>query len=254
MPGLSVALIFCDEAPKLPAWLAAVQPFADEICALDSGSSDQGPDILKAAGARVEFQPWLGYGRQRNRAAGFCQGDWILFLDADERPDAALRQTLLEFKRQPASACMGYELEYKVFFFGRFLRHGGFFPERHLRLVRKGRGLWSEREVHEKLLIEGPTALLRGGFVEHHSYAAIGEYLRKMERYSAQAARQMYLGGRRTTPLKAAAHGGFAFVQRYFLRFGFLDGFAGYLAARLEGVYTLSKYTRLWELQQKEKP
>ncbi len=249
MASISAALIFRNEAKNIPAWLAAVTPFADEIAALDSGSQDEGPELLRAAGAKVALQPWLGYGPQRNAVAQMCSGDWILFLDADERPDARLTQTLLALKQAPLRETMGYKLEYKVFFFGRFLRHGGFFPERHLRMMRRGRGFWPERQVHEKLTVEGKVELLKGGYVEHHSYATIGQYLKKMDVYSEQAAQQMLATGRKGSAFAAVSHGCFAFVQRYFLRLGFLDGFAGYLAARLEALYTLSKYTRLMERQ-----
>lgn len=249
MASISVALIFKNEAANLPAWLRAVTPFADEIAALDSGSDDNGPDILKAAGAKLALQPWLGYGPQRNKVAEMCTCDWILFLDADEWPDKQLTDTLLKFKKNPPNDVNGFELEYKVFFFGHFLRHGGFFPERHLRMTRRGSGSWPTREVHEKLQIEGNVERLSGGYVEHHSYATIGQYLRKMDIYSAQAAQQMLSAGKKGSTWKAVSHGAFAFFQRYFLRLGFLDGFAGYLAARLEATYTLSKYTRLLELQ-----
>ena len=251
MARLSIALIFRDEAHNLPAWLRAARQCADEIVALDSGSQDNGPDILRAAGARVEYQPFLGYGPQRNKAASLCSGDWILSLDADERPDQELIATLNNLKSQAPAAIMGYELEYKVFFFGRFLRHGGFFPERHLRLARNGQGFWPERAVHEKLEVTGPCQVLKGGYVEHYSYHTIGDYLKKMDVYSAQAARHMLEAGKKSSPVKAVSHGTFTFLQRYFLRLGFLDGFAGYLAARLEGIYTLTKYTRLLEQQKR---
>ncbi len=84
---LSVALIVKDEASRLPAWLRAVAPLADEIVAVDAGSSDQSVALLTAAGARVFHREFSGYADQRNHAASLCRGDWILCLDADERPD-----------------------------------------------------------------------------------------------------------------------------------------------------------------------
>jgi hypothetical protein len=84
--------------------------------------------------------------------------------------------------------------------------------------------------------------------VEHYSYDIVGQYLTRMERYSAEAARHMHAAGRAAGPAKAWSHAAWAFVNRYLLRRGFLDGYPGYLAARLEALYTLTKYTRLWEL------
>ncbi|MBA4359058.1 MAG: LPS biosynthesis protein, partial [Desulfovibrio sp.] len=194
-----------------------------------------------------EFRPWSGYSDQRNACAALACGDWILFLDADERPDQDLRAALARLKQGPEPREAAFELAFKVFFFGRFLRHGGFYPERHLRLYRRGRAAWAKREVHERLQTDGPIGRLPG-HVEHYSYATVGQYLTRMDRYSAQAARQMFAAGRRAGPLTAWSHAAWAFVNRYLLRLGLLDGYPGYLAARLEALYTLTKYTRLWEL------
>ncbi|MBI5521609.1 MAG: glycosyltransferase family 2 protein [Desulfarculus sp.] len=247
MPTLSVALICQNEEANLPAWLAAVAGVADQVVAVDSGSSDATLEVLRQAGAVVLERPWSGYTGQRNAAADLCTGDWILFLDADERPDAELRQALLALKQGPEPREAGFELGFKVFFFGRHLAHGGYGQERHLRLFRRGAGRWQSREVHERLVVEGTVGLMPGK-VEHYSYHSVGQYLSRLERYSAQAARQMQAAGRRATGLSAWGHAAWAFVNRYLLRLGFLDGFEGYLAARLEALYTLVKYARLREL------
>ncbi len=249
MARLSVALICRDEALNLPAWLQAVQSFADEIVAVDSGSSDDTVQILEGTGAKVEYRAWTGYADQRNHAASLCSGDWVLFLDADERPDDELAGALNNLKAALYPQEQAFELSYKVFFFGNFLRHGGFFPERHLRLFRAGAAEWVRREVHERLESKGPIGRLPG-HVHHYSYDTVGQYLRRMERYSAEAARQMHAAGRRATPFTAWSHGAWAFASRYVLRLGLLDGWAGYLAARMEALYTFTKYVRLKELNQ----
>ena len=253
MPSLSVALICLNEAARLPAWLESVQPVADEVVAVDAGSSDHTVDILRAAGARVEHRAWTGYGDQRNHAAELCRGDWILFLDADERLDPEMAATLTRFKQSPPPAQDLWELPFKVFFFGRFLRHGGFFPEYHRRLMRRGRARWVGRQVHERLETQGTVGRLQGGYVEHYSYDTVGQYLKRLDRYSTEAAQEMLAQGRRTSPWAAWSHGTWAFARRYLLQAGFLDGWAGYLAARLEALYTFTKYAKLKELQQEPK-
>jgi len=247
MEKISIALICRDEAANLPAWLSAVTPVADEVVAVDSGSNDDTVSILREAGVKVEHRRWSGYADQRNFAAGLCTGDWILFLDADERPDAELIAALRRLKSGPPAPEDAFELAYKVFFFGRFLRFGGFFPEYHLRLYRRGRGQWERREVHERLAVKGPKGRLNG-YVEHYSYATVAQYLSRLEVYSQEAAQEMWAAGRRATGLTACAHATWNFLNRYILRLGFLDGYQGYLAARLESLYTLSKYARLREL------
>jgi hypothetical protein len=105
------------------------------------------------------------------------------------------------------------------------------------------------REVHERLEAQGAVGRLPG-YVHHYSYDTVGQYLRRMERYSAEAARQMFAAGRRAGAFTAWSHGAWAFASRYIFRLGLLDGWAGYLAARLEALYTFTKYARLMEMQQ----
>jgi hypothetical protein len=137
-----------------------------------------------------------------------------------------------------------------VFFFGRFLRHGGFFPETALEaLPERSRPNGSRREVHERLEAQGPIGRLPG-YVHHYSYDTVGQYLRRMERYSAEAAARCLPQDAAPAPFTAWSHGAWAFASRYIFRLGFLDGWAGYLAARLEALYTFTKYARLMELQQ----
>jgi glycosyltransferase involved in cell wall biosynthesis len=243
---LSVAIITRNEAENLPRWLEACAGLGDELVAADSGSDDGTVEMLEAAGARVLHREMTDFADQRNFLADNCQGNWIVFLDADEIPDHGLREALAEFRRDPPETPAVYELARKVFFFGRFLRHGGFFPERVARLYRRGTAQWVG-QVHESLAAQGPRGCLPG-FLEHYSYRTVDEYLGRMRRYSRMAARQMHQQGKTATPLGAWSHAFWAFVSRYLLRLGFLDGYPGYLAARLESLYTLAKYARLLEL------
>lgn len=244
---LSAALICRDEEANLPRWLASVSRVADEVVAVDSGSGDRTVELLRAAGARVERREWTGYSDQRNHCASLCRGRWVLMLDADEIIDDRLAAALAELKARPDRPEAAFLLSYKVFFFGRFLRWGGYFGERHLRLYRPEAARWERREVHERLTAEGPVGGLPG-YVHHHSYRDVGEYLRRADTYSAEAARQMRAAGKIAGAWTVAGHAAWAFLHRYVLRMGFLDGYAGYLAARLESLYTLLKYARLREL------
>lgn len=249
-PELSLAIITLNEAENLPRWLEVCAGLGDELVAVDSGSTDGTLEMLGQAGARVLHRDWSDFADQRNYAAENCKGRWILFLDADEIPDKLLKESLALFRARPPAGPDFYEVKRKVFFCGRFLRHGGFFPERVVRLYRRGAARWSGR-VHESLEAKGPCGTL-SGYLEHYSYRTVGEYLSRMERYSRMAAEQMQTQGKVTSPLAAWGHAFWAFFQRYLLRVGFMDGYQGYLAARLESLYTLTKYTRLLELNQRQ--
>jgi glycosyltransferase involved in cell wall biosynthesis len=247
MSSVSVLLICKDEAANLPDWLESVRPFADQIVAVDSGSSDGTVEILEEAGALVMYREWSGFSDQRNFAASLCSCDWIIYLDADEWPDERLAQSINQLKTDGQPGVDAFRIASKVYFFGKFLRHGGFYPEWHLRMYRRGKGHWPKREVHECLEVKGPVVRLPGN-VHHHSYQNVGQYIRRMEGYSASAANELFIQGKRASGLQAAGHAAWNFMHRYILRLGLLDGFEGYLAARLEAMYTLAKYARLREM------
>lgn len=128
MASLTVAIITKNEAANLPRWLAAVGPVADEIVAVDSGSSDATVDLLAQAGAKVCFRQWTGYADQRNHCIDQASGDWVLFLDADEFIDDELAQALNALKNGPPPAEAAFELTYKVFFSDAFCATAAIIP------------------------------------------------------------------------------------------------------------------------------
>ncbi|MBU2468757.1 MAG: glycosyltransferase family 2 protein [Proteobacteria bacterium] len=247
MIKLSAAIIVRNEEANLPRWLAAVGQVADEIVAVDSGSSDRTVEILRQAGAKVEFRAWSGYADQRNHAAGLCGGDWILMLDADEVLAPESIASLRRFKQGPEPDYDVFLMPSRVWFFGHFLRHGGFFPEWKPRLYRRGAARWVRQQVHERLEARGSTGRLPGLY-DHYSYDTIEQYRARARGYAEAGAQRLLAAGKRPGPLTGPAHATWAFLYRYLIRLGILDGKAGWWAARLEAGYTWEKYVRLRRL------
>ncbi len=244
---LSAAIIVQNEEANLPRWLKAVSQVADEIVAVDSGSRDRTVEILRAAGARVEFRAWSGYADQRNHAAELCTGDWILMLDADEVLALESIASLRRFKAGPNPAEDVLLMPSRVWYFGRFLRFGGFFPEWKPRLYRRGAARWVRQQVHERLEADGPTGRLPGLY-DHYSYATVEQYRARARVYAEAGAQRLLAGGQKGGPLIGVLHAAWAFAYRYLIRLGFMDGKAGWWAARLEAGYTWDKYARLARL------
>lgn len=236
MPKLSVAIIAYNEERNLAACLRSVA-WAGEIVVVDNGSTDRTCEIAHGAGARVLTVPdWPGFGPQKNRALDACTGDWILALDADERVEEPLR---LEIERALAQATFDvYAMPRRSTYCGRFMRHGGWWPDYVTRLFRRGSARYSEAQVHERLVTERPIGRLTAPLT-HYSFRSMEQVIDKMNRYSSASARM--LAGRARTPGLASAigHGLAAFLRTYVFKLGFLDGRFGFLLAvsNAEGSY-----------------
>jgi glycosyltransferase involved in cell wall biosynthesis len=256
---LSIAIIARDEERHLAGALESVRGLADEVLLLlDSRTRDRSAAIGRAAGARVLVEPWRGFPAQRNRALDLCSGDWVLFLDADERVTDELRDEICTLlaqdketsgqadkeiasridplsRRLPVSLSpVGYWIPRYNQFFGRTLRGGGWYPDHQLRLLRRDRARYDEtRLVHELVRLDGPAADLSGHLL-HLNIERLDELWRKQTSYAIQEAQTLHMAGRRArwrnfvgAPLRE-------FYRRYITLGSWRDGALGlFLCAAL---------------------
>ncbi|ALD89984.1 glycosyl transferase family 2 [Cupriavidus gilardii CR3] len=209
-------------------------------------SADATPAIARDMGARViQTEDWPGFGPQKNRAVDAATGDWILSIDADERVSPALRDEILA--AIATDSADGYEMPRLSQFCGRFIRHGGWYPDYVTRLVRRGHGRFSDALVHESLIVQGRLGRLREPLT-HYSYRDYSDVLRKIDSYSSAGARQAFSRGKRSSPLAAAGHGLWAFVRTWLLRRSILDGAEGFGVALMNAQASYYKYLKLWYL------
>jgi glycosyltransferase involved in cell wall biosynthesis len=236
MPRLSVAIITRNEAKNLPACLRSIS-FADEIVVVDNASSDRTREVAREHGARVlEVADWPGFGPQKNRAIDACAGDWILALDADERVEEPLRAEIEQAVARDAFDV--YEMPRRSTYCGRFIRHGGWWPDYVTRLFRRGTARYSDARVHERLVTERPIGRL-GAPLTHYSFRSMEQVLAKMNHYSSESARMLAERGSTPGLASAVGHGLAAFLRTYVVKLGFLDGRYGFLLAvsNAEGSY-----------------
>jgi glycosyltransferase involved in cell wall biosynthesis len=247
---LSVAIITKNEEANLARTLASVR-WADEVVIVDSGSTDRTADIAREFGAKFFVEEWKGFGVQKNSAIAKCTSDWVLSLDADEEVSPELAEGIRALlKSQPEYPA--YFLTRKNFFLGRWVRHGGYYPDPKLRLFRRDGALFEERAVHETVRPTGPAGKLRGDLL-HHAYPTLDSYIEHMNRYSALGAAQAIARGRNSCSLLAFLWNVWVvpiatFKYNYFLRLGFLDGREGLLLHLYHSAYVSWKYAKAWEL------
>lgn len=247
---LSVTLITKNESANIDACLASVA-FADEWIVVDSSSSDDTAERARRFGAQVIVSDdWPGFGVQKQRALDAATGDWVLSLDADERvtPElAASIRTVLAGPNTAAAETCGYELSRLSQFAGRWIRHGDWYPDRVVRLVRRGRARFSPDLVHERLIASGRVGRLDGELL-HYTMPTLAHALAKMNRYSSGRAADKFAAGQRGGLGAALLHGAWAFARSYVLRRGFLDGAAGFAVAAYIAEGTWWRYLKMAEL------
>ncbi len=252
---ISACIIAMDEADRIVPCLESVA-FCDEILVVDSGSSDGTQDIARAHGATVIETDWPGWVKQKNRAAEAAEHDWILSLDADERVDDELRasiEALRDGTLARAETPRAYDLTRKVFYLGRWIKHGGWYPEWRVRLFHRGHARWGGVDPHDRIEHDGTTGRIARGHLEHFTYRSMEDQMRQMARLSKARADAMYARGRRSSLLAMLLRPTWRFFHGYVLRLGFLDGRAGYVVARVNAHYVFMKYAQLWERAQAER-
>jgi glycosyltransferase involved in cell wall biosynthesis len=245
MPRLSVTVIALNQEANLGPCLETVA-FADDLVVVDTGSTDGTLEVARTYTPRVFSSPWLGFGRTKNFALDQAEGDWVFSLDTDERVPPEL-QAEIQAVLAADGPLDGYRVPRKNYFCGRWIRHLGWYPDYTLRLFRRGRGRFRDREVHEEVLVDGAV----GNFhtpLEHYSYRSVSEYVSRMDRYARLAAQEMAKAGRRPFPGELLFRPFFSFLHLYFIRRGFLEGAPGYTLAVLMSMYKFLKYYYLREL------
>ena len=229
--------------------------WADECIVVDSGSTDRTIEIARAHGAKVFEEPWRGYAAQKNSSIAKASYDWVLSLDADEEVSAELGGSIQRLLSGTYSNADGYFIARRNCFLGRWIRHGGFYPDRKLRLFRRGKGEFVERAVHETMRVDGTTAILAGDLI-HNAYPTLTDYIETMNRYSSLGAEVALKKGQVSRSFVAFLMNtyyrpGLNFTWNYIFRGGFLDGREGFLLHLYHNVYVSWKYAKAWEAARK---
>ena len=247
---LSVFLITKQEGKNLDTCLSSVRNIADEIIIVDSGSTDNTLEIAKKYEAKIFHKDFVSFTEQKNFALQKCSCLWALNLDADEYLTPKLAKEIKETlnKNQIYS---GYFLVRNNIFLGRKMKHSGIASEKRLRLVQTKKSKYVGGLVHEELIVEGKTAVLKNTFM-HNTYTSIDQYFEKFNRYSTLAALTMQQEHKKFNIFQLT-RAPFEFIKIYFLRLGFLDGLQGFLWALFNAWYKVVKYTKLWDLSRENK-
>lgn len=244
-PRLSAVVITKDEEERVRACLESVA-WADEVVVVDAESTDKTAQIAREFTDHVYVRPWPGFAAQKNFGLEQATGDWTLSVDADEEVSRELREEIETVLAASGAACAGYRIPRRNLFRGRFIRHGGLYPDWQLRLFRRGRGRFVARAVHESVEVEGEVGRLRAALV-HRSYRDVADFLARADRYSTLAAEEWLESGRPARLSDLVLRPAGRFLSMYVVHAGFLDGWRGFLLAALYAYYVLIRSAKVWE-------
>ncbi len=251
MKSLSVCIVAHGEREDLRECLEGIR-WADEIVLVDTGDDDGILGVARDYTDRVfRAENTLNPNENKNYAFSKATCEWILSLDPDEVVSAQLREEIRELLDSGKELVSAYFIPRRNYYFGRWLKRGGFYPDRQLRLFRRGEGYFPCRHIHEKLAVVGKRGSLRGPLI-HNTYRTMDQYFEKLE-YKADF-EALFMKERGIEPGFLAAVKWVLivpftrFFRRYVLKGGFLDGWTGFVACALDWVNYLVRYEKLVEI------
>jgi glycosyltransferase involved in cell wall biosynthesis len=248
---ISVCIIAGNEAARIHRALESISGWTSEIIiVLNDDVSDGTEKIAESFGAKVFREPWKGHIAQKNSAAERASCDWILGLDADEEISTALRDEIKKLFSEPEKLkpFAAFSFPRCSLYCGRWIRHGDWYPDRKARLWRRGHAQWGGVNPHDTLIVCGQTGGLKNDLF-HYSMDDLNHHVRKTAAYSDIFARRRLENGRLAGNFEMWFRPWWRFVRGYFLRLGFLDGWQGYVIARMVALETFLRYAKVREAQ-----
>lgn len=245
---LSVCIAAHNEAAIIERAIRSVEGWAREIIVVDCESTDATADVVRSCGIIVHQRPNLVPEANKNAALDLAQCEWVFLLDPDEVMPEDLRREIAEtIARNPTEN--GFKVPRRNFYFGQPLTHGGTYPDRQLRLFRKGRGRYPGRDYHEHMVIEGSVGQLRNAF-DHHPYPTFEVWLRKFDYYTSYGALVLAQRNIPITPKTIRRYMVVRPLRRWFerliLKRGISDGVPGVLAATFDLMTNVVSFGRYW--------
>jgi glycosyltransferase involved in cell wall biosynthesis len=248
MPEISVVIITLNEGKNIGRCIDSVKGVADEIVVLDSGSTDATAQLAEALGARVYVHPFDDYVAQKNRALAYATYPHILALDADEALSGELKRSVYEAKQDWRYD--GYKFNRLTSCCGKWIRHGGWYPDCRIRLWNLAKGNWRGNRIHETVSLHSGSSVgfLRGDLL-HYSINSVSQHIARINRYTEISASANYERGKRTNLLEIFFLPKWKFLRDYVLKLGFLDGFYGYIVCKNSAYADYLKFVKLYEMQ-----
>ncbi len=247
---ISVIVTTWNNEGKIRACIESVS-WADEVLAVDSFSIDRTVEICRELGCRILQHPYESYSAQNDWAIGQAQHSWVLIWDSDEICPLELRDEILEELKQPR--CAGYTIRRKSQFFGRWIHYSGWQKDCPVRLFLKDKGRFEIRQVHPKVVVDGPVGQFKNALL-HHTFENLDVWIERFHRYALWSAYNAHERGERPTLFNLSLRPLWRFFRAYVLKRGFLDGKQGFMIAMFSMFSVFMRYLYLHEILDGTRP
>jgi glycosyltransferase involved in cell wall biosynthesis len=241
---ISVSIICYNEEKKIKRCLESVK-WADEIVVLDSYSTDKTLDICRGYTKKIHQHKFDGHIQQKNRAIDLCSNDWVFCIDADEVVSDELRSSILGIDIKNPKY-LGFAVPRRVHYLGKWINHGGWYPDYKLRFFNRKFGRWGGINPHDTVIVNGKSLTLTGDLL-HYSYESISAHLSQVNKFTDIMAQEYDKIGKNPSIVNLTIRPLFKFIKMYFLKLGFLDGRRGFIIAVIAAFYVFMKFVKLFE-------
>lgn len=247
---ISLVVITLNEENNIERCLKSV-PWASDVVVLDSGSKDKTVDLAKNLGARTFVEDFKGFREQKQRATDLAKFDWIISLDADEALSPELAGQIQNLLKNPMNSVGGYEVPRISFHLGRWISHGGWYPDYQLRFFNRKACKWIGGHVHEK--VSGENIKRLSSPIQHWVFTSLADQVDTNNEYSSKGAVDLFEKGQRFSLFKLIFKPISKFLETYLWKLGLLDGLPGFIISVGASYSIFLKYAKLWELGRKTK-
>jgi glycosyltransferase involved in cell wall biosynthesis len=248
---ISAAIITFNEEKNIKRCIDSLS-FCDEIIVVDSLSTDKTCDIAKHLGAKVIDQKFLGHIDQKQLAVDNCTNEWVLSLDADEEISIDLKAEILNLIKSPLKYD-AYEMPRVSFHLGRWIRHGGWYPDKKVRLFNKNKAYWGGYNPHDKIIVKSDNIGKLKHDLKHYVFKDLKQNIDTNNSYSSIMAEDLNKDGKSFSYLKLFLKPLGKFLEVYIYKRGFLDGMPGFIIAVGAAYSMFLKFAKLWEIQKVSK-
>ena len=251
MPKVSTVICCYNADHTIEAACRSVS-WVDELVVVDSGSTDQTPQIARRYAHKFVVEPWRGYTEQKRFGTTLCRNEWVLVLDHDEECSPELAEEISRLTPKDLEEKDVFLMRRRNYQMGRYVR--AWSPDWQNRLFHRGRCQWAEEAVHDRRLPSHPSRVARlEGWIEHNrcSQAGFADYFngKLADDWIRLLAEEMHGRGKCCGWMDLLVRPASAFMKFYFLKLGFLDGQFGLLIAQKAAMAAQLKYAALWAMQ-----